>query len=227
MEKKGRTKLAIFCVVELVNWPVCVCKTSMDIQKRNRKPIKTKREGETILPATVVVVVGVAIYSKQTAVPILMTFRTANGPIISIHIPISHPHNPKLSLSLSLSLYTSPQYYYFLSISFLSSCAVWWMDTRETNNSHHSTMMCMQTIQTPGIYNNYRRIYLLQGQLWRFEMTIIYTMYTYVSAFMYCTFTRFERHILFPKLLAHNAEDYNPSHTMYNRDPNKAATARR
>ncbi|OXA52511.1 Cytosolic carboxypeptidase 6 [Folsomia candida] len=38
---------------------------------------------------------------------------------------------------------------------------------------------------------------------------------------------RFERHILFPKLLAHNAEDYNPSHTMYNRDPNKAGTARR
>ncbi|CAL8082537.1 unnamed protein product [Orchesella dallaii] len=38
---------------------------------------------------------------------------------------------------------------------------------------------------------------------------------------------RFERHILFPKLLAHNADDYSVSHTMYNRDPVKAGTARR
>ena len=38
---------------------------------------------------------------------------------------------------------------------------------------------------------------------------------------------RFERHILFPKLLAHNTPDFNTSQTMYNRDPNKASTARR
>jgi len=39
--------------------------------------------------------------------------------------------------------------------------------------------------------------------------------------------SRFERHILFPKLLANNAEDYNGSNTMYNRDPSKCGTARR
>ncbi|KAE8749703.1 hypothetical protein FOCC_FOCC003690 [Frankliniella occidentalis] len=38
---------------------------------------------------------------------------------------------------------------------------------------------------------------------------------------------RFERHIVYPKLLAQNAEDFNSLDTMYNRDPKKAGTARR
>nr|CAD7194975.1 unnamed protein product [Timema douglasi] len=38
---------------------------------------------------------------------------------------------------------------------------------------------------------------------------------------------RYERHIVFPKLLSQNAEDYAASNTMYNRDLNKAGTTRR
>ncbi|KAK6618514.1 hypothetical protein RUM43_013707 [Polyplax serrata] len=38
---------------------------------------------------------------------------------------------------------------------------------------------------------------------------------------------RYERHILFPKLLAQNTEDYLPENTMYNRDALKVGTARR
>jgi hypothetical protein len=38
---------------------------------------------------------------------------------------------------------------------------------------------------------------------------------------------RYERHIVFPKLLAQNAEDYTAANTMYNRDTNKAGTTRR
>ncbi|KAK6620228.1 hypothetical protein RUM44_006629 [Polyplax serrata] len=38
---------------------------------------------------------------------------------------------------------------------------------------------------------------------------------------------RYERHILFPKLLAQNTEDYIPENTMYNRDALKVGTARR
>nr|CAD7456842.1 unnamed protein product [Timema tahoe] len=38
---------------------------------------------------------------------------------------------------------------------------------------------------------------------------------------------RYERHIVFPKLLSQNAEDYVASNTMYNRDLNKAGTTRR
>lgn len=38
---------------------------------------------------------------------------------------------------------------------------------------------------------------------------------------------RYERHIVYPKLLAQNAEDFNSLDTMYNRDPKKAGTARR
>ncbi|XP_021922718.1 cytosolic carboxypeptidase 6 isoform X2 [Zootermopsis nevadensis] len=38
---------------------------------------------------------------------------------------------------------------------------------------------------------------------------------------------RYERHIVFPKLLAQNAEDYSVANTMYNRDSSKAGTTRR
>ncbi|XP_068082108.1 cytosolic carboxypeptidase 6 [Anabrus simplex] len=38
---------------------------------------------------------------------------------------------------------------------------------------------------------------------------------------------RYERHIVFPKLLAQNAEDYLAANTMYNRDVGKAGTTRR
>ncbi|XP_069693736.1 cytosolic carboxypeptidase 6 [Periplaneta americana] len=38
---------------------------------------------------------------------------------------------------------------------------------------------------------------------------------------------RYERHIVFPKLLAQNAEDYTAANTMYNRDASKAGTTRR
>ncbi|XP_037091173.1 cytosolic carboxypeptidase 6-like [Pollicipes pollicipes] len=38
---------------------------------------------------------------------------------------------------------------------------------------------------------------------------------------------RYERHIVFPKLLSQNAEDFSPINTIYNRDPLKLGTARR
>ncbi|XP_049955104.1 cytosolic carboxypeptidase 6 [Schistocerca serialis cubense] len=38
---------------------------------------------------------------------------------------------------------------------------------------------------------------------------------------------RYERHIVFPKMLAQNAEDYTPTNTMYNRDVTKQGTTRR
>ena len=38
---------------------------------------------------------------------------------------------------------------------------------------------------------------------------------------------RYERHIVFPKLLAQNADDYVATNTMYNRDASKAGTTRR
>lgn len=38
---------------------------------------------------------------------------------------------------------------------------------------------------------------------------------------------RYERHILFPKLLATTADDYVPAHTMFNSDSTKIGTSRR
>jgi hypothetical protein len=39
-------------------------------------------------------------------------------------------------------------------------------------------------------------------------------------------FIRTERHIVFPKLLAQNTHDYSTENTMYNKDADKAGTAR-
>ena len=38
---------------------------------------------------------------------------------------------------------------------------------------------------------------------------------------------RNERHIVFPKMLAQNCKDFSSQNTMYNKDPDKAGTARR
>lgn len=38
---------------------------------------------------------------------------------------------------------------------------------------------------------------------------------------------RYERHIVFPKLLAQNTDGFEPGNTMYNRDVNKANSSRR
>ena len=38
---------------------------------------------------------------------------------------------------------------------------------------------------------------------------------------------RNERHIVFPKMLSQNCKDYSQENTMYNKDPDKAGTARR
>jgi hypothetical protein len=40
-------------------------------------------------------------------------------------------------------------------------------------------------------------------------------------------FCRYERHILFPKLLATTADDYLSENAMFNADPKKVGTARR
>ena len=37
---------------------------------------------------------------------------------------------------------------------------------------------------------------------------------------------RNERHIVFPKMLSQNCKDYSQENTMYNKDPDKAGTAR-
>ena len=38
---------------------------------------------------------------------------------------------------------------------------------------------------------------------------------------------RYERHIVFPKMLAQNCRDFSGQNTMYNKDPDKVGTARR
>lgn len=49
----------------------------------------------------------------------------------------------------------------------------------------------------------------------------------FICGNMYDDVYRMERHALFPKILAQNAEDFSTENTVYNRDPLKAGTARR
>lgn len=44
---------------------------------------------------------------------------------------------------------------------------------------------------------------------------------------MYVKCFRYERHIVFPKLLASICDDYAPQNSMFNADPSKIGTARR
>ena len=46
----------------------------------------------------------------------------------------------------------------------------------------------------------------------------------YISNLIFVT--RNERHIVFPKMLLQNCRDFCPTNTMYNKDPDKAGTAR-
>lgn len=54
----------------------------------------------------------------------------------------------------------------------------------------------------------------------------IFSQQVYINQWLLATL-RYERHTVLPKLLAHHAEDYEFSSTMYNQDPHKSGTARR